>query len=504
MLFIGVQTLLIFFLTFILTISVVQWWRGRTSFKQKYPGCKLPPGPRGFPLVGSIFSLGRNPHLTFMEMAKKYGNVFTVNLAGQNVLVLNGFEAVREALVKQSTVFAGRPHLALTQELTEGQGIVSADYGSIWREQRRFTLQTLRNFGFGKQSFETNIQEEIRCMLDEFRATSGKPFNANHVMETSVSNVVCSINFGQRFQYDDPSFEKLVQSIYRFSEIGTNASAVNYFPILRRLPFPDLKEVYEIEKTMKSFMYGMIESHKKTKKPGINRDLIDGYLHEIDRRKGEGLEDEASKSFNEVYLYHTLSDLLFAGTETMSSTLRWAVLYMIKYPHIQAKVQEELDSVVERDQLPSWRQRSQLPYTEATLMEVQRVANITAIGFPHKTTEDTQLFNYFIPKDTSVFINLYSVHVDSSEWENPDEFNPNRFLTKEGKVYNHPALMPFSAGKRSCPGENLAKMQLFLFFSSILQKFRLTTTPSNPDPSLEKHYAISLCPSPFEVCAYER
>lgn len=122
MLFIGVQTLLIFFLTFILTISVVQWWRGRTSFKQKYPGCKLPPGPRGFPLVGSIFSLGRNPHLTFMEMAKKYGNVFTVNLAGQNVLVLNGFEAVREALVKQSTVFAGRPHLALTQELTEGQG----------------------------------------------------------------------------------------------------------------------------------------------------------------------------------------------------------------------------------------------------------------------------------------------------------------------------------------------------------------------------------------------
>lgn len=124
MLMIGVQTFLIFLLTFALTILVVQWWRGKQKFsKKKCPaGCKLPPGPRGFPLVGSIFSLGRNPHLTFMEMAKKYGDVFTVNLAGQNVLVVNGFEAVRETLVKQSTIFAGRPHLALTQELTEGQG----------------------------------------------------------------------------------------------------------------------------------------------------------------------------------------------------------------------------------------------------------------------------------------------------------------------------------------------------------------------------------------------
>lgn len=121
MLILGVQTFLIFFLTFMLTMSVVQWWRGRQMLK-RYPGYKLPPGPRGFPLVGSIFSLGRNPHLTFMEMAKKYGDVFTINLAGQNVLVVNGFEAVREALVKQSTIFAGRPHLALTQELTEGQG----------------------------------------------------------------------------------------------------------------------------------------------------------------------------------------------------------------------------------------------------------------------------------------------------------------------------------------------------------------------------------------------
>lgn len=274
------------------------------------------------------------PHLLCSHVVRCEKNVIMRIRAFASLGLTRNYDSIFISVKNDVTILSFNRFLLVSSY----SGIVSADYGSIWREQRRFTLQTLRNFGFGKQSFEGNIQEEIVHMLDAFGETTCKPFNANHIMETSVSNVVCSINFGQRFQYDDPCFRKLVQSIYRFSEIGTNASAVNYFPILRRLPFPELKEVYEIEKTMKDFMYGMIENHKNTKKPGINRDLIDGYLHEIDRRKEEGLNDEASRSFNEVYLYHTLSDLLFAGTETMSSTLRWGILYMIKFPHVQAKV----------------------------------------------------------------------------------------------------------------------------------------------------------------------
>ncbi|XP_038074775.1 cytochrome P450 2J6-like [Patiria miniata] len=494
--FVGLHTLLLFAVTFLLVMAAVHRFRVRAK--------NLPPGPWGLPIVGSLLSLGANPHLTFLEMTKTYGNVFRVNLAGQRVVVVNGFEAVREALVKNASAFAGRPKMPLFHRLTEGQGIVSSDFGPIWREQRRFTLHTLRNFGFGKKSFEVKITEEINHMLAAFKEKGSEPFHADHILEISASNVVSSLNFGRRFDYKDPQFQLLVDMIYRFSEIGTNAAAANFFPFLINLPLPNIREMFNINDIITGFLTSIIGQHKETYNPVAQRDFIDAYLGEIARRQQECLQDEVTASFTERYLYHILSDLIFAGTETMSSTLRWAILYMIVFPDVQEKIQAELDSVIAKDQLPCIGDRKQLPYTEATLMEVQRMANITALPYPHKTTEDTELSGYSIPKDTPIYINLYSVHVDPTQWTEPEKFRPERFLDENRKVRNRPALMPFSAGRRACPGENLAKMELFLFFSSMLHAFKFSVAPENPQPSIEKNYGISLNPSPFKICTSPR
>ena len=112
--YVGFHTLLLFTLTFLLVLTAVRQYRTRPK--------NLPPGPWGLPFVGSLLSLGPNPHLTFLEMTKTYGKVFRMNLAGQRVVVVNGFDAVREALVKNASAFAGRPKMALFHELTEGQG----------------------------------------------------------------------------------------------------------------------------------------------------------------------------------------------------------------------------------------------------------------------------------------------------------------------------------------------------------------------------------------------
>ncbi|XP_063958165.1 cytochrome P450 2U1-like isoform X1 [Lytechinus pictus] len=386
--------------------------------------------------------------------------------------------------------------------------IVVADWGPVWREQRRFTLTSLRNFGFGKENFEGEIQEEIRYMLAAFKEKEGSSFNSDHIVEIAVSNVVCNFNFGRRFEYQDPKFQLLVDSIYRFAEIGTNAAAVNFFPFLKHLPIPEIREVFEIDKVVRSFLERMIEDHKETFDETRQRDFIDAYLLEIKRRQealknGEKIS-EVDASFTETYLFHILNDLIFAGTETMSSTIRWAILYMIVQPEVQRKVQDELDAVIASGELPSWRNRNRTPYTEATLMEIQRMANITALTFPHKTTEDTDLAGYSIPKDTHVFINLYSVHVDPTLWKEPDKFMPERFLNEDGTVIHNPALMPFSAGRRACPGEKLARMELFLFFSSMLRYFTLIPAPENPNPSIYKNYGISLNPKPYKICVIQR
>ena len=295
--------------------------------------------------------------------------------------------------------------------------------------------------------------EEIDYFLAAFREKGTEPFKPDHIIEIGVSNIVCSINFGRRFDYKDPQFQLLVDMIYRFSEIGTNAAAVNIFPILMKMPIPEIREVFQIDKIMKKFLYSMIDQHKDTRDPSIQRDFIDAYLCEIERRKLQSNDDnddvESTSAFTERYLYHILNDMIFAGTETMSSTIRWGLLYMIVYPEIQEKVYQELVSVVGQECLPSITDKCRLPYTEATLMEIQRMANITALTFPHKTTKDTELEGYEIPKDTPIYVNLYSVHVDPAQWKEPEIFRPERFLNEEGRVVHTPALMPFSAGKLS-------------------------------------------------------
>ncbi|XP_071962863.1 cytochrome P450 2U1-like [Antedon mediterranea] len=489
------QFVLVFTTVILAAIVIVQRWsKTRTD--------NLPPGPWGLPFLGNVLSIGKNPHLTFMEMAKVYGDVFCVKMGSQRVTVLNGAEVIREALVKQARVFEGRPHLALTNMLTDGQGIVTADCCPKWKEQRRFTLQVLRNLGGGKSNLEAKMMEEIGYLLSAMKDKGSNSFNMDHFLEISVSNVICNVCFGRRFAYNEASFQLLVDSIYRFSEIGTTAAAVNFFPFLRHFPTPELKEVFQIDNAMRKFLHGMIHEHKQTYDPELKRDFIDAYLEEIKRREAECPDQQ--NFFNEKYLFHIINDLIFAGTETMSSTLRWALLYMIVFQDVQAKVQEELDTVC-NGSVPSLKHRSKLPYTEATLMEIQRMANITALSYPHKTTESTELCGYNIPAGETIFVNLYSVHVDPKCWKDPEVFRPERFLDADGNVVtSQPGLMPFSAGRRGCPGESLARMELYLFFTSLFHTFKISSSPDNPSPSIDKHYGISLNPSPFNVCVSER
>ncbi|XP_033110562.1 cytochrome P450 2U1-like [Anneissia japonica] len=489
------QFVLVFTTSILVVIVLVQRW-------SKNRMQNLPPSPWGLPFLGNILSIGENPHLTFMEMAKVYGNVFSVRMGRQRVTVLNGADVIREALVKQGRVFEGRPHLALTSMLTDGQGIVTADSCPKWKEQRRFTLHALRNFGVGKNSLEGKVMEEIGYLLSAMREKGKAAFNMDHFLEISVSNVICNVCFGRRFQYNEASFQLLVDSIYRFSEIGTTAAAVNFFPFLRHFPTPELKEVFQINQVMQKFLHGMIHDHKQTYDPELKRDFIDAYLGEIKRREVECPEQQ--NFFNETYLFHIINDLIFAGTETMSSTLRWALLYMIVFPDVQEKVQAELDRVCQGS-VPSLKNRPNLPYTEATLMEIQRMANITALSYPHKTTESTELCGYNIPAGETIFVNLYSVHVDPKCWKDPEVFRPERFLDGNGNVIStQPGLMPFSAGRRGCPGETMARMELYLFFTSLFHNFKITSSPDNPSPSIAKHYGISLNPSTFNICVSER
>lgn len=175
--------------------------------------------------------------------------------------------------------------------------------------------------------------------------------------------------------------------------------------------------------------------------------FIGSYLKEIEISK-----DTINNTFTEEQLLATCLDLFQAGTETTSNTLSFGLIYMVHNGTIQAKVRYELDRVIGHDRLPTLNDRSDLPYVEATLCEIQRMANVAPLGIVHRSLETVKFGDYIIPKNAIMLVSLYSLNMDTEYWKDPMVFRPERFLDDEGKLIQHiDQFLPFGLGMSWIP-----------------------------------------------------
>uniref|UniRef100_UPI003AAE8D86 cytochrome P450 2J6-like n=1 Tax=Centroberyx gerrardi TaxID=166262 RepID=UPI003AAE8D86 len=484
------QSLLLFTVVFFLIADYI---------KNRRPS-SFPPGPWALPFVGNIFTVDFNrTHENLTQLAERYGDVYSLRMGQTWMVVLNGFQILKEALVVQGDSLADRPILPLQEKMMLSRGVVFTN-GHMWKQQRRFALSTLKYFGVGKKSLEPAILDEFTYCAKDIADHKGKPFNPHLIINNAVSNIICSLVFGHRFEYADERFRKLIRKFDTALQIEGSiwAQLYNSFPLLMRcLPGPH-QTVQHIWNDVKDLIRAELKEHKDNWDPAEPRDYIDCYLAEIQTSKGD-----AQTTFDEVNLVICALDLFVAGSETTSTTLRWAFLYMAKYPEIQEKVQAEIDRVIGQSRQPSMADRTNLPYTDAVIHEVQRMGNIVPLSLPHATSRDIQLGGYTVPKGVMIIPNLTSVLFDKSEWETPFTFNPGHFLNEEGQFVKRAAFLPFSAGKRVCLGENLARMELFLFFTSVMQRFTFSM-PAGVKPSLDYRFGLTLAPAHYEICAILR
>nr|XP_033772187.1 cytochrome P450 2J2 isoform X2 [Geotrypetes seraphini] len=432
------------------------------------------------------------------KLAEKLGNIFCLQIGSLQFVVLNGFPMLKEALVHQGENFAGRPKIPIIFENFKEFGLVQSN-GHAWKQQRRFALSTLRNFGLGKKSLEERIQEEIRYLLDVIEEERGQPFDPHLHINESVSNIICSITFGDRFEYHDSRFQELIRLFDESLRLQLSPSSqfFNAFPNIMRFLPGSHKKVFSNWKKVKCFVRQELERHREDWNPSEPRDFIDAYLTEMQKTA-----DDADSSFNEDNLLQSTLDLFVAGTETTSTTLRWALLHMAMKPEVQEKIQAEIDRVVGLSRQPVMEDRPKMPYTNAVIHEIQRISNIIPLNVPRATVCDTTLAGFYLPKGTTIIPNLTSVLFDKNEWETPYEFNPQHFL-ENGEFRKREAFLPFSTGKRVCLGEQLAKTELFLFFTSFLQKFKFQA-PKNRTLSLRAQVGITFSPFPYQICAIPR
>ncbi|XP_035666328.1 cytochrome P450 2U1-like [Branchiostoma floridae] len=461
---------------------------------------RLPPGPQGWPLIGHLPSMARDAHLQLTAWQHQYGDVYSIRIGLKKVVVINGYETIREALVRKAAQFSSRPHLFLTDCTNGPDAVVMAPYGEKWRARRKIMLSALRNFGLGRDRFEQDIQDECRQLCHAVAERQGRPFDIHRLLHNAVSNIICSISFNRRFEYDDPKFLLQMQMLDRILQLFQSCQIIDIFPVVRHLPIlgNNYKEWQDlVGDGQHRFIKEIVSEHRTTFDPHNLRDAVDAFLYEMNNDENRGV-------FSGENVWNLLSDLFTAGSESVASTLQWALLWVMVHDDVQKKVCEEIDRVVGRDRWPSLSDKPYMPYTEATLMETMRIRTPIPFAIPHENTVPATLQGYDIPANTYILVNLWSVHMDPANWTDPEKFDPSRFLDDQGQLKSVKTYLPFSTGARVCPGEQLSRTELFLFFTSLLQRFTYRLPDDAPEPNLKGEIGITLAPPSYTLHATER
>uniref|UniRef100_A0A8C5NUB6 Cytochrome P450 2E1 n=1 Tax=Jaculus jaculus TaxID=51337 RepID=A0A8C5NUB6_JACJA len=428
-----------------ITIALLVWVATLlliSIWKQIHSSWNLPPGPFPLPILGNVFQLDlKDVPKSFTRLADRYGPVFTLHLGSRRIVVVHGYKAVREVLLNYKNEFSGRGDIPVFQEY-KNKGIIFNN-GPTWKDVRRFSLSILRDYGMGKQGNEKRIQREACFLVEELKKTQGQPFDPTFLIGCAPCNVIADILFHRRFDYNDKKGQRLMSL---FNE--------NFY----LLSTPWIQEKHS---------------------------------------------QESVYSMENIAV--TLADLFFAGTETTSTTLRYGLLILMKYPEIEEKLHEEIDRVIGPSRSPSVKDRLEMPYMDAVVHEIQRFINLVPSNLPHEATRDTMFRGYVIPKGTIVIPTLDSLLYDNQEFPDPDKFKPEHFLNENGKFKYSDYFKPFSAGKRVCVGEGLARMELFLLLSAILQHFNLKSLVEPKDIDLSPvTIGFGSIPPQYKLCVIPR
>ncbi|XP_075771698.1 cytochrome P450 2G1-like isoform X1 [Pelodiscus sinensis] len=462
----------------------------------------LPPGPTPLPLLGNALRLLRGDLFTsLMALREQYGPVFSVSLGPRRVVVLCGHEAVKEALVDHAEAFGSRGQMPTLDRIFQGYGLLLAN-GVRWKQLRHFSIAALRDLGMGKRLLEERVAAEAQALVEEIGETKGSPFEPGRPVSLAVGNVVASLAFGQRFDPQDQAFLALLDAIRGlFRELSSPWTQLYemFSGLLRFLPGPHNRILVHVG-VLHDFVTGRMRRNQETLDPSCPRDYIDAFLIKMEEEK-----QNPHSEFHARNLTLSTVHLFFGGTEMVSATLRYGFLLLAKHPEVQGKVHEEIERVVGRDRSPAAEDRSRMPYTQAVIHEVQRFCYVLPLGIPHAVSRDTQFRGYTLPKGTDVLCALGSALRDPGHFRDPERFNPGNFLGEDGRFQKNPAFMAFSAGKRICLGEGLARLELFLFLTTVLQRFALTWPgdPQEIDLTPQGSGFWNLPPE-YQICAVPR
>lgn len=412
--------------------------------------------------------------------------------------MVQGVDLNKKGLAETGNSMIGRPEgTYLLKKVFKGQGLIF-NQGPSWKNLRKFSSVALHDFGVGKKVLEERIMDEVQIATELMAQSRGQPINLRAVLQDCVANIIFSIIKGERFAHDDPQFRELLTMLDVLVASNSLMQPENFLPCLRFLPISSpIKRGLETNEKLREHFRGFIREHEKTFDGDNIRDFLDLYL----KVQSEGGSEK--EGITEDHMFRLQLDLFVAGTHTTSTNLTWFFLYMLHHTDVQRKCHKEIMSVVGTDRAVTLRDRASLPYCNAAIHEVIRLASVVPTTMPHRVTEEVELGGFTLPVDSIVIFNLHSANMDPTYWDRPKEFRPQRWLdTDHGTFTMYDDFMPFGMGPRVCIGKPLAQMELFLFVTNFLQRFTFSKDVGEPMPSLKPNQdGAMLHPPVYKLCA---
>nr|WEQ50539.1 cytochrome P450 76AH58 [Salvia officinalis] len=462
------DSLLFFFFPLVVALSLI----ALTGFlSRRRRAQRLPPGPKPLPVIGNILQLGKKPYETLSSLAKTHGPIMSIHLGSLYTVVVSSPEMAKEFLQRHGQVFSGRTDKQVAQ--ARNQNTLSMGFipvGKEWRDKRKICAEHV--FSEGSLAGDEPLRREmLQQLVDHVRRhrDRGDAVDLRDALFLATINLKLSTLFSIRSpDFDSALAREFTDIVDELGGVIGHPSLADYFPVLKPFDPQGVKRKAELivgkffEK-FEAFLSERLESRRNNPSAPREKDLLETL---VDISQGN------SYNFTNQHIISLLFDLLVGGVEANATTVEWVMTELLFHPEKMQKLKEELKRVAgEKEQIEE-SDIARLPYLQAVVKEILRCHPPGPLLVPRKSEADQEINGYMIPKGTQVLVNVWGMSRDPSIWENPESFEPERFLGKKVDFKGqHFELIPFGAGRRICPGMALATRLLQMMVAVLVHNF---------------------------------
>ncbi|XP_043704241.1 geraniol 8-hydroxylase-like [Telopea speciosissima] len=477
--------MLTIFLVMVTVVVTVSRW----SRRERTP---LPPGPRGLPIVGNLPFIGTELHRSFAKFAETYGPIMKLRLGGKLCIVVTSPSLAKEILKDHDTIFANHDVLAVGAIAAYGGvNMVWSPYGDHWRMLRKICVSEMLNHRRLEALYWLR-RREVRYMVNQLYSKAGSLIDVGEQMFLTSFNVVTSMLWGGD-TLEGEERRRATAEVRRVTDrvllLLGEPNISDLFPALAWLDIQGIGR--QMKKTISWFdrmLDSVIEQRLKRERGSLRRDggnedgnkqakdLLQVLVQQLNLKAKEGVPNNTTPSLTISHIKALFLDIMVGGTETTSTTVEWALAELLKQPHTMRKAQEELEEVVGLNNMVEESHLPKLHYLYGVVKEVLRLHPPGPFLIPRCPSESCTIGGFMIPKGSKVIVNAWAIQRDPMSWDNPLEFQPERFLSSDGDEFdfsgNDFRYIPFGSGRRVCVGIPMAERMVPYLLASILHSFQ--------------------------------